>query len=157
FGSDASIIGRAVRFNDNEAFTVVGVLPPDLELRLYDTRSTQAEPLLWLPKQGLDPFEVAADNRAAGFWTVLGRLAPGVSIEQARAEFDALSAQLEREYPRTNRNIGAQVVPLREHLVGRLRDALPLLLGSAAILLMVACANVANLLLARGVGRGREF
>ena len=95
--------------------------------------------------------------RAQAFWNVLGRLRPGVSVDQAQAEFDALSAQLAREYPQTNAAIGAQVVPLRAHLVGSLRDVLPLLLGAAAILLIVACANVANLLLARGAARGREF
>ena len=67
-----------------------------------------------------------------------------------RAEFDALSAQLAQQYPQTNAKIGAQVVPLRAHLVGSFRDVLPLLFGAAAILLVVACANVANLLLARG-------
>jgi putative ABC transport system permease protein len=155
FGGDVSIVGQAVRLDDAETYTVVGVMPPGLELRLFDTRSTRPEPRVWLPKQGFDDFE--PNLRGMGYWNVVGLLAPGVSIDQARAEFDAVSAQLAREYPQSNKNIAAQVVPLREHLVGSLRDVLPLLLGAAAILLMVACANVANLLLARGVGRGREF
>jgi len=155
FGSDVSIIGRPVRVNDADTYTVVGVLPPDFELRLFDNRATRPEPSVWLPKQGFEQFE--PNLRGTGFWNVLGRLRPGVSIEKARAEFDALSAQLAREYPQTNKNIAAQIVPLREHLVGSFRDVLPLLLGAAAILLIVACANVANLLLARGVGRAREF
>jgi putative ABC transport system permease protein len=155
FGSDASIIGRRVRLNDTDAYTVVGVLPPDFELRLFDNRATRPEPSVWLPKQGFEEFEPSL--RGTGFWNVLGRLRPGLSIHQARAEFDGVSAQLAREYPQTNTNIAAQIVPLRQHLVGSLRDVLPLLLGAAAILLMVACANVANLLLARGIGRAREF
>ena len=155
FGGDASIVGQAVRLDNGGAYTVVGVMPPSLELRLFDNRFTQPEPLVWLPKQGFEAFEL--NLRGRGFWNVLGRLAPGVSIDEARAEFDMLSAKLAREYPQTNKNISAQVVPLRTHLVGSLRAVLPLLLGSAAILLVVACANVANLLLARGVGRGREF
>jgi putative ABC transport system permease protein len=155
FGSDASIVGQPVRLDIGEAFTIVGVMPPSLELRLFDSRSTQPEPLVWLPKQGFEAFE--ANSRGTGYWNVLGRLAPGASIDQARAEFDALSAQLARELPQTNRSIAAEVVPLRDHLVGSLRDVLPLLLGAAAILLIVACANVTNLLLARGVARGREF
>jgi putative ABC transport system permease protein len=155
FGSDASIVGQAVRLDNGEMFTVVGVMPPNLELRLFDSRFTQPEPLVWLPKQGFEEFE--PNSRGTGYWNVLGRLAPGVSIHQARAEFDALSAQLARDYPQTNRNIAAEVVPLRDHLVGSLRDVLPLLLGAAAILLSVACANATNLLLARGVARGREF
>jgi putative ABC transport system permease protein len=155
FGSDASVVGQAVRLDTGAPVTVVGVLPPGFELRLFDNRFTQPEPLVWLPKQGFEAFE--PNSRTTGYWNVLGRLAPGVSIDQARAEFDALSAQLAREYPQSNRNIAAQVVPLRTHLAGSLRQVLPLLLGSATMLLIVACANVANLLLARGVGRGREF
>ncbi|MGB2715809.1 MAG: ABC transporter permease, partial [Vicinamibacterales bacterium] len=155
FGSDVSLIGRSVRLNDADVYTLVGVLPPDFELRLFDNRATRPEPSVWLPKQGFEQFEPTL--RGTGFWNVLGRLRPGVSIDQARAEFDALSAQLAREYPQINKNIAAQIVPLREHLVGSFRDVLPLLLGAAAILLIVACANVANLLLARGLGRIREF
>jgi putative ABC transport system permease protein len=155
FAASASIVGRAVRLDNDTVYTIVGVMPPNLELRLFDNRFTRPEPLLWLPKQGFNDFEPGL--RATGFWNVLGRLAPGVSIEQARAELDALSAQLAREYPQSNKNVVAQLVPLRSHLVGSLRELLPVLLGAAAILLMVACANVANLLLARGVGRGREF
>jgi putative ABC transport system permease protein len=155
FGSDVSLVGRRVRLNDADPYTLVGVLPPDFELRLFDNRATRPEPSVWLPKPGFEPFEPTM--RGIGFWNLIGRLRPGVSIEQARAEFDALSAQLAGEYPRTNKHITAQIVPLRLHLVGGLREVLPLLLGAAAILLIVACANVANLLLARGVGRIREF
>jgi putative ABC transport system permease protein len=156
FGGDASIVGQAVRLGRGAPYEIVGVMPPGLELRLFDNRfQRQPEPLLWLPKQGFLDFEL--NNRGAGYWNVLGRLRPEVSIDGARAELDALSAQLAREYPRTNRNIGAQIVPLRTHLVGSLGGVLPLLLGAVSLLLMVACANVTNLLLARGVGRGREF
>ena len=100
FGGDPSIVGRRVRLDDAEAYTVVGVLPPAFELRLFDNRATRPEPLLWLPKPGFEQFE--PNLRGTGFWNVLGRLRPGVSLEQARAEFDALSAQLAREYPQTN-------------------------------------------------------
>jgi putative ABC transport system permease protein len=157
FGSDASIVGQAVRLGRGAPYTVVGVMPAGLELRLFDNRfRRQPEPLLWLPKQGFADFEL--NNRGAlGFWNVLGRLRPGVTMDEARAEFNTLSAQLAREYPQTNKNIAAQFVPLRSHLVGSLNVVLPLLLGAVAILLIVACANVANLLLARGVARGREF
>jgi putative ABC transport system permease protein len=156
FGSDPSIVGRAVRLG-RVPYTVVGVMPPGLELRLFDNRfRRQPEPLLWLPKQGFADFEL--NNRGGlGYWNVLGRLRPGVTMDEAQAEFDTLSAQLADEYPQTNKNIAAQVVPLRSHLVGSLNVVLPLLLGAVGILLVVACANVANLLLARGVARGREF
>ncbi len=157
FGADADIVGKPLRLNANrfESYTVVGVMPPGFELRPFDNRWPQPEPLLWLPKQGVQDFEPGLRGR--GYWNVFGRLAPGVSLDQARAEFDTLSAQLAREYPNTNKNLVAEVVPLREHLAGGLRVVLPFLLGAAAILLTVACANVANLLLAHGVGRAREF
>jgi putative ABC transport system permease protein len=152
---DPTIVGRAVRLDEGDAYTVVGVLPPGLELRLFNDRGRRPEPLVWLPKQGFADVEVNLRNQA--FWNVLGRLRPGVSAGEAQAEFDALSLELARRYPQTNATIGAEVVPLRAHLVGSLRDVLPLLFGAAAILLIVACANVANLLLARGAVRGREF
>jgi putative ABC transport system permease protein len=156
FGGDPSIVGQAVRLGRGAPYTVIGVMPPGLELRLFDNRfQRHPEPLLWLPKQGFADFELNA--RGTGYWNVLGRLQPGVTIVEAQAEFDTLSAQLANEYPQTNGKIAAQVVPLRSHLVGSLSDVLPLLLGAVAILLIVSCANVANLLLARGVARGREF
>jgi putative ABC transport system permease protein len=155
FGSDPSIVGRTVRLDNADAFTVVGVMPPRIELRLFNDRATRPEPRFWLPKQGFEPFEL--NNRGQGYWNVLARLPAGVSLDRVSAEFDALSAQLSQDYPRTNRQVGAHVLPLRAHLAGRLRDVLPLLVGAAAILLMVACANVTNLLVARGAARGREF
>ena len=111
--------------------------------------------MIWMPKQGIADFEPGL--RAQAFYNVIGRLRPGVSVDELQGEFDVVSAQLAREYPQTNARISAQVVPLRAHLAGSLRDVLPLLLGAAAILLLVACANVANLLLARGAARVREF
>jgi len=155
FGGNPAIVGTAVRLDPGDAYTIVGVMPRGLELRLFNDRARRPEPYLWLPKQGFQPFE--STLRGQAFWNVIGRLRPDVTANQAQAEFDAISTQLAREYPQTNDRIGAQVVPLRAHLVGSLRDVLPLLLGAAAILLIVACANVANLLLARGAARGREF
>jgi putative ABC transport system permease protein len=155
FGSDPSIVGKGVRLDLGDTYTVVGVMPRGLELRLFNDRARRPEPLVWAPKQGFDEFE--PNLRAQAFWNVLGRLRPNVSVDDAQAEFNAISAQLAREYPQTNVAIGAEVVPLRAHLVGSLRAVLPLLAGAATILLVVACANVANLLLARGAARGREF
>jgi len=157
FGGDPSIVGTSVRLDAGDAYTVVGVMPPGLELRFFSdsARLRRPETLVWMPKQGFD--EAESKNRAGAFWNVLARLRPGVSVDEAQAEFDVISTQLAREHPQTNARIGAEVVPLRAHLVGSLRDVLPLLLGAAAILLTVACANVANLLLARGAMRGREF
>ena len=155
FGSDASIVGRSVRLDPGDPYTIVGVMPPGLELRLFNDRGRRPEPLVWMPKQGVEDIERTLRTQA--FWNVLGRLRPGVSVEDAQNELDTISAQLAREYPASNARVRAQVVPLRAHLVGSLRDVLPLLIGAAAILLLVACANVASLLLARGAARGREF
>ena len=154
FGADPSVVGQAVHLDRGGPHTVVGVLPQGFELRLFDSSARRPEPWVWVPKQGFEDFETTA--RSGGYWNVLGRLRPGVSVAQARVELGALSQQLAREYPQTNRSITAQAVPLRTHLVGSLRGVLPLLVGAAAMLLIVACANVANLLLARGVARGHE-
>ena len=155
FGADAGIVGHAVRLDPGDAYTVVGVMPPGLELRLFNDRARRPEPMVWMPKQGFADAERALRGQA--FWNVLGRLRPDVTPAQAQIELETVSAQLASAYPASNANITAQVVPLRAHLVGSLRDVLPLLFGSAALLLVVACANVANLLLARGTARGREF
>ena len=149
FGGDPSIVNRVVDL-DAEPYVVVGVARPGVELRLFEARR---EPTLYLPKYFLD-FEPRI--RGTGYWNVVGRLKPGVSMVQARTELDALSAQLAREYP-ANTNLTGEIVALRDHLAGGIRPLLPLLLGVAALLLFVACANVTNLLLARGVTRGREF
>jgi len=155
FRSDPEIVGRALRLDTGDAYTVIGVLPAGLELRLFDDRARVTEPLLWLPKQGFLPAETTL--RTLGYWNVIGRLRRGVSVSEAQAEMVAICDRLAREYPQTNASISAEVVPLRAHLVGSLRDILPLLIGAAAILLIVACANVASLLLARGAARAREF
>jgi putative ABC transport system permease protein len=157
FGGNPSVVGRNVRLDADEAFTVVGVMPAGLELRLFhdSAGARRPETSIWMPKQDFEEAEKTA--RGGGFWNVLGRLRPGVAADEAQAELDVISAQLARDYPQTNARVGAEVVPLRSHLAGSMRDLLPLLLGAAAILLIVACANVANLLLARGAARGQEF
>jgi putative ABC transport system permease protein len=156
FGADPSVVGRTVQLDERGAHTIVGVLPQEFELRLFnENRTRRPEASVWLPKQGFEEFEPR--SRGLGYWNVIGRLRPDVSIARANAELDVISQQLAREYPQTNSRITAHVVPLRTHLVGSLRSVLPLLLGAAVMLLIVACANVANLLLARSVARGREF
>jgi putative ABC transport system permease protein len=155
FGSDRRIVGRAARLDNTDSYTVVGVMPLGLELRLFDSRAQRPEPFVWLPKQGFD--DVEPTLRGGGYWNVIGRLRSDVSEDDARAEFNAVSAQLAREYPQTNANIKAHLIPLRAHLLGSLRHVLPLILAASATLLLVACANIANLQLARGAARGQEF
>jgi putative ABC transport system permease protein len=150
FGADPEIVGRAIRL-DGQPYVVVGVLRPRIELRMFDERDERG---LLLPKY-FEPYEPRI--RGSGYWNVLARLEHGVTVQQAQADMDAISGRLATEFPRTNANVLAQVVPLRDHLAGSLRAVLPLLLVAAGLVLLVACANVANLLLARGVGRTREF
>ncbi len=150
FGADPSIVGRAIRL-DNQPYTVVGIMPPGIELRLFEQRR---EPRVYLPKY-FEDYE--ARIRGTGYWNVVARLRAGVSLPQARSELETLSAYLATQYPQSNANIVSDVVPIRDHLAGSLRSVLPLLLGAAALVLMVSCANVANLMLARGAVRGREF
>jgi putative ABC transport system permease protein len=147
FGADRSLVGRAVQFG-GEPYTVVGVMPPGVELQLLGERT------MWLPKY-LEDHEPKI--RTTGYWNVIARLRPGVSLEQARAEMDGISRQLASEQPRSNKNIAAEVLPLRHHLAGSLHALVPLLAAAAVLLLVVACANVANILIARGALRGREL
>jgi predicted permease len=150
FGADSRLVGQAVQL-DGEPYTVVGILPAGIELRVFEQRGERA---LWIPKY-FEDYEPKI--RTTGYWNVFGRLKPGTTVEQARAELEALSAQLATENPRTNQNTVGQIVPLRSHLAGSLHSLVPLLVGAAVLVLVVACANVANILIARGVMRGREF
>ena len=155
FGAESAIIGAQVRLDAGAPYTVVGVMPRGLELRLFDDRARRAEVQVWMPKPEFD--EAEFKQRVYGAWNVLGRLRPGISVAETQAELDVISHQLAHEHPETNGRISAQVVPLRVHLAGGLRALLPFLLGAAAILLTVSCGNVAILLLARGSARAREF
>ena len=150
FGADPGVIGRTIPL-DQLPFVVVGVMPPGIELRLFEARR---EPRAYLTKY-FEDFEPRI--RGTGYWNVLARLKAGVAIEQAQRELDVVSQQLAREYPNSNRNLVGEIVPIRDHLAGGIRGLLPVLLGAAALLLLVACANVGNLLLARGSARGRDF
>jgi len=150
FGGDPDIIGQAIQL-DEHPVTVIGVLQRDLDLGF------RAGPLpreLWVPRHW-DEWEEGA--RAGGWWRVIGRLAPGVTVEQAQADMDRVGAALAAEYPTTNAGVGVTVMPIREYLVGASRTTLLLLVGAVGMVLLVACANVANLLLARGAAREREY
>jgi putative ABC transport system permease protein len=146
FGSDVSVVGRTLTLN-GEAHTVAGVMPADFQ---FPNRETE----LWVPI-ALTPQEAA--NRGRHYLKVVARLKQGVSLEQARAEMSTIAARLQQQYPEQNTDLGATVEPLHEHLVGDIRLALLLLLGAVGFVLLVACANVANLLLARAAGRQKEI
>jgi putative ABC transport system permease protein len=146
FQKDPGVLGRPINLS-NQSFTVVGVMPPAM--------NSPQNVDVWLPIMRRSP---AWENRA---WHPMmfgwGRLKPGVSVEQARVEMKAIAARLEKQYPETNAGETAVVRPLLESLVGDYRKNLFLLLSAVGLVLLIACANLANLFAVRGAARAREF
>jgi len=147
FGGEATAVGRNVTVN-GVAHRIVGVLGPEFE--------SPAGPVeIWSPmvlQAGSEP-----PPRASHQLSVYARMKPDVTLEQARAEMDALGRQLEAEYPNESRGHGAHVISLRERMVGPVKPGLVVLTLAVAFVLLIACTNVANLLLARGASRRREL
>jgi putative ABC transport system permease protein len=152
FGSDPSVVGTAIVL-DKDPFTVVGIMPGDFRFP-YQHPAVQ----LWIPISQ-DPVFKDLFQRRAGHYldTVIGRLKPGVSLAQAQTEFSAIMDRLAQEYPDANRGWSVRLVPLHRQLVGNVRAGLLIALGAAGMVLLIACANVGTLLLARAVNRSREI
>ena len=144
FAGDRHALGQTMQLN-GEPYTIVGVMPQGF--RFAPFWATKAQ--LWSPLQ-LDPA-----NRGGFSLRIFARLKPGVSLEQARAEMATISARLESQFPGTNKNV--VVTPLKEKVVGDIQPALLVLLGSVGFVLLIACANVAHMLLARASTRQREI
>lgn len=145
FGADPSIIGRTLPFQGMPR-TVVGVLPA--AFRFPDAAEA------WIPR-AFEPWDET--YRSADHVTAVARLSEGVSLEQARAEADRIAGTLREAYPRVNQDLGFDLVPLREHLFGDVRTAFFVLTAAVSFVLLIACANVAGLMLVRGAQRERDF
>ncbi len=148
FGGDASIVGRKLVL-DGEPYTVIGVMP-------HDFHFPRADALYWTATRfGAEAYE---DSERTNNWLeVVARLRPGVTLAQARAELSLIAAQLEAQYPKENHATGASIYPLGTEVSERSRLLLIALSGAALCVLLIACANLANLLLARVLSRRREM
>ena len=154
FGSNNGIIGSKLMLND-ESFEVVGVMPQSFQ---FPERVD-----IWVgPKQQVPEPPIALggnilEMRAVRYLGTVARLKPGVKIEQARAEMSAIAGRLAQQYPESNEQYDIRLVPLKEDIVGNVKPVLLMLLGATALVLLTACSNVGNLLLARAVTRRKEI
>jgi predicted permease len=149
FGADRGVVGKSVQLGNNTV-EIVGVMPPEFALPLAETQ-------MWRPFT-FGPALQDERSRGNDGFVVLGRLAPGATLESARAEMDAIARQLAVQYPGSNANLGVITDPLAERVIGTTTQrSLWLLFGSVGFVLLIACANVANLVLARAAARRNEF
>ena len=145
FGGDASVVGRKLTLN-GQPYVVVGVMPQEFQL--------PPDREIWAP---LVITEQKRQLRGATFWNVIGRLKPQTTVAQAQEEMNGIAARLAAQYPDANAGMGASVVPIFEQITGQISSALWVLAGAVGLVLLIACVNVANLLLVRVSERQREF
>ena len=146
FGGDPGILNRKIRLNGRDT-EVIGIMPPEFH---YPSRDYELwEPLYYPPDELRDRSDLS--------YMSVARLRPGITIEQARAQMNTIGAELAREYPKTNRDLGVNVEPLLGDITESVRPTIWLLLAAVGTLFLVGCVNLANLLLARAAGRQAEF
>lgn len=158
FGADGSIVGKNITI-DETAYTVVGVMAPNFS---YPVKSE-----LWVLGKDRNAVSMSlisqfptndwAHERDAHFISVVARLKPGVTLAQAQSDMAGIASRLERDFPKTNSGLGSNVISLHTQIVGNVKTLLAVLLGAVALVLIIACTNVASLLLARATKRDREF
>jgi putative ABC transport system permease protein len=148
FGGDPSIVGRTVVLN-SVSHEVLGVMPVSF--------AHPEAALVWTPLTPSVRLAPLMQSRSSYWLQIVGRLKPGIDRRAAQSEMDAIASSLERHYPDVNAGIGVRLVPMHEEIVGDVRQPLLILFGTAALVLLIACANVANLLLARAASRQREL
>ncbi len=146
FGSDPALVGKSIIL-DNESYLVAGIVPA--------ASAWPANAVVWMP-YSYDPARLA-QSRGAVYLNTIARLKPGVSLASAAADMRAVQERLDKDYPEANTGVGSKVITMQESITGDLRRPLYVLLGGVAFVLLIACANVANLLLVRGVAREGEI
>ena len=148
FNADPAVLGRAITLHDS-SYTVIGVMPPQM--------TSPQDSDVWMSMMRRSNNAVWMQRFIHPMIYVWGKLKPGVAVEQARTEMKGIATRLEKAYPDTNGQETAVVTPLMDNLVGKYRTNLGLLLGAVGLVLLIACANLANLFAARGAARAREF
>ena len=146
YGGDRGILGRTILMSDNR-YEVIGVMPPGFVFR-------DREIDYWSP---IDLAPASLTDHGSHFLNVVARLAPGVSLAAASDDMHRVATELARQFPNSNTNVGAVVVPIKDDALGNTRVELLVLMGAAAAVLLIACANLASLLLSRAVGRRGEL
>jgi putative ABC transport system permease protein len=146
FNADPNAVGKSLRF-EKHSYTIIGIMPASFLFPDHDVD-------IWAPSPPDAPY---AQSRESTWFNVIGRLKPGVTVAQARANLANVQAQLGRQFPKTDANLTVEIEPLKENTVGGARRSLWILFGSVSLLLLIACTNIAGLLLARTAEREREI